>query len=117
MWLLAAVVAGLTASGAAAQSTGGLDKNAYELFAQCESVSALVLQGVCLGYLAGVIDGSADGDTAEEAGFCLPDGYPLGQAREDYIDWLPDNRGARGALAADAVRAMLAERYPCPAAP
>ena len=88
-------------------------KGAQELWAQCQAVNSPFQQGVCLGYLGGAFD--AAGRTGEA---CLPEDYPTGRLREDFLAFLEANRDARDLPAAEAVLAMLLSTYPpCPAAP
>lgn len=92
----------------------GIEKNAYELFAQCSSTHSSFNQGLCLGFLAGTIDMYAA--AGDDRRFCLPQDFRLADAQAGYISYMQENRTARGALAVTAVVDSLARRYPCPEA-
>lgn len=93
------------------------DKGGQELWAQCQAINSPFQQGVCLGYLGAVIDTVNRAATDPQSAFCLPEDYPTGRVREDFMAYLDANRDARDLPAADAIRAMIVSRFPCPDAP
>ena len=83
-------------------------KGGQELWAQCQAINSPFQQGVCLGYLGALQDGAGrQGDA------CLPEDYPTGRVREDFLAFMEANREARDLPAAEAVLAMLVSTHPC----
>ena len=101
------------AGGTAQAQSAGIGKDGYELFIQCSARHSAFNEGVCLGYLGGAID--ALRLAAETQAFCLPDGTPLAAVQEAYVAAFDNRTVPRGTDAADAVLAVLAATYPCPA--
>ena len=110
MHRIIALALACAASPALAQTTD-TGKDGYELFIQCDARHAMFNQGVCLGYLGGVIDAhSAIGDPRR---FCVPDGEPLSTIQDIYIDAYEARRLSGGTPAAVAVATILGQTYPC----
>ena len=115
--LMAAVC--LTVPPVAATAREG--KSAQELWAQCQAVNSPFHQGVCLGYLGAALDAALDAaapagaEMQEGPAVCLPEDYPTGRVREDFLVFMEANREARDLPAGRAVRTMLVSVHPCQA--
>ena len=94
----------------------GTSKNAFELFTQCTSEHSPFNQGICLGYLAGVVDhasgAAASGHSTPR--FCVPEDFRLADGVSVYVTYMDGNRAARSALATTAVLTAFERAYPCP---
>ena len=105
----AVVLAGATAPPATADA---IDKSAFELYQQCETVTSRFLQGVCFGYLSAAItshlSAAGDGQTV-----CLPADLRLEAVRRDFVAFVAGNRSLSDAPAHEAVLATMRAAYPC----
>ncbi len=110
-WVTVACLSTLPLAPIAVMAQDG--KGGQELWAQCQAINSPFQQGVCLGYLGAVLDA-----VGRDSDACLPEDYPPGRLREDFLAFLDANRDARDLPADDAVLAMLVDTYPpCPTAP
>ena len=89
-----------------------INKSAFELYQQCETVTSRFLQGVCFGYLAATIASyrPANGDAGV---VCPPANLRLETVRRDFIAFVADNQSLSDRPAHEAVIAAMRALYPC----
>ena len=105
--------AAMALAGAAAPATAdGIDKSAFELYQQCETVTSRFLQGVCFGYLSAAItshlSSAGDGETV-----CLPADLRLEAVRREFVTFVAGNGSLSDVPAHEAVLATMRAAYPC----
>lgn len=86
-----------------------------ELHAVCSS-RAMIDVGVCLGFVAGVVDGALMMTRPlprKEQLICRPDGVTVGQMRDIVVKFLNDKPGNRHVDAEIMVGLALANAFPC----
>ena len=115
-WLAASaafLLAGATAQPAMAD---GVDKSAFELHQQCETVTSRFLQGVCFGYLSAALTSHLSFTGGDET-VCLPPDLRLEAVRRDFVTFVAGNRSLSDVPAHEAVVAMMRAAYPCDGTP
>ncbi len=81
----------------------------------CTSGDAQLDELVCLGYIEGVADAMADGDTVFGARACVQLRVEVSQLHDLTVNYLQAHPESRQADAAQLVAAALSAAYPCPA--
>ncbi len=115
-WLAGSAAFVLAAAATPPAMADGIDKSAFELYQQCETVTSRFLQGVCFGYLSAAITSHLSFTVVDET-VCLPTDLRLEAVRRDFVTFVAGNRSLSDVPAHEAVMAMMRATYPCDGIP
>ena len=89
-----------------------------QLLARCAGGEGGKVDGVCVGYIVGIVDAHAAAVQmlGETPLFCVPNGATDEQLQAAVVGFLTRRSDLRGGSAAAAVDLALGEAYPCAAA-
>lgn len=83
------------------------------LYDYCNEEKATFFEGVCVGYILGVIDILGRGGAVAGANACIPSGPNVGQIKDIVVKWLTNNPEVRHFSAEGLVAVAISEVFPC----
>lgn len=111
-WIAATTAVALLALAGPAAAQALELETGESLLGRCKSGSEGAL--TCLGYVSGVADAMAAGNSINLATACFVGKVNAGQLQDAVVAWLERNADKRHFAAAGLVAAALAETFPCP---
>lgn len=107
-----AVAAALSVVAMAGETRAEYFETGNSLLEKCKSGMSGAVN--CLGYVTGIADAMAAGNSVNNATACFPKDVTPGKVQDLVIDYLEKNPDKRGYAAAGLVSAALHESFPCP---